>query len=64
MSGMDDVRAKLPGDSLAALSALVRILASAELSRGLFTEKRPVRVKLPRKRLKKARSPRAKSLRG
>jgi hypothetical protein len=61
MAGMDDVRAKLPGDSLAALSALVRILSSAELSRGLFSEK-PARP--PRKRLKKARPRRPRVSRG
>lgn len=58
---MDEVRGKLPGNYLAALSALIRILGSTEMSRGLFAE-RPPPARL--KRLKKARPRKRKSSRG
>jgi hypothetical protein len=48
---MSDVRGKLPEDSLAALTALVRILETPGAARGLF--RKPQQARVPRRRLKK-----------
>jgi hypothetical protein len=50
---MNDAREKLPEDSLAALTALVRILESPSAARGLFG-KSPPRTRMARRRVKKS----------